>query len=67
MRKIQIGIMGSASDLNYGEDAEIFAKKLGELIAKSGNILFYGAEEVYSSVSTIAAIEAKKMVVLQLE
>ena len=60
MRKIQIGIMGSASDLNYNEDAENFAKKLGELIAKSGNILFYGAEKGYSSLSTLAAIEAKK-------
>ena len=60
MRKIQIGIMGSAADLDYGEDAEKFAKKLGELIAKSGNILFYGAEKGYSSLSTIAATETKK-------
>ena len=59
MKKIQIGVMGSAADLNYGEDAEKFAKKIGELIAKSGNILVYGAEKEYSSLSTIAAIEAK--------
>ena len=39
MKKIQIGIMGSAADLNYGKDVERFAKKLGKLIAKSGNIL----------------------------
>lgn len=60
MKKIQIGIMGSAADLNYGKDAEEFAKKLGELIAKSGNILVYGAEKDYSSLSTTAAIEASK-------
>ena len=60
MRKLQIGIMGSAADLNYDEEAENFARKLGELIAKSENILFYGAEKGYSSLSTIAAMEAKK-------
>ena len=60
MKKIQIGIMGSAADLNYGEAAEKFAKKVGELIAKSGNILVYGAEKEYSSLSTNAAIEANK-------
>ena len=57
---IQIGIMGSAADLKYTLEAEIFAKKLGELIAKSNNILVYGAEKDYSSLSTIAAISASK-------
>ena len=38
MRKLQIGIMGSAADLNYDEEAENFVRKLGELIAKSENI-----------------------------
>ena len=60
MKKIQIGIMGSAADLNYGNDAKEFAKKLGKLIAESGNILVYGAEKEYSSLSTNAAMEAKK-------
>ena len=32
MKKIQIGIMGSAADLNYGNEAEKFAKKVGELL-----------------------------------
>ena len=44
MRKLQIGIMGSAADLEYGDDALMFARKLGKLIAKSGNVLVYGAE-----------------------
>lgn len=60
MKKIQIGIMGSAADLDYGEEAIEFAKELGKLIAESGNILVYGAEKEYSSLSTNAAIEAKK-------
>lgn len=60
MRKLQIGIMGSAADLNYSKEAEIFAKELGRLIAESNNILVYGAEKEYSSLSTNAAIEATK-------
>ena len=32
------------------------AKELGKLIGKSGNILVYGAEKEYSSLSTNAAI-----------
>ena len=60
MKKIQIGIMGSAEDLNYSNEALTFAKTLGKLIAKSGNILVYGAEKEYSSLSTNAAIEVSK-------
>ena len=60
MRKIQIGIMGSAADLNYSKEAENFAKELGKLIAESGNILVYGAEKEYSSLSTNAAISASQ-------
>ena len=60
MKKLQIGIMGSAADLNYGNDVEKFAKKIGKLVAESGNILVYGAEKDYSSLSTNAAIEASK-------
>ena len=56
----QIGIMGSAADLNYNNDCLNFAKELGKLIAKSNNILVYGAEKEYSSLSTEAAIEASK-------
>ena len=60
MKKLQIGIMGSAADLNYSKDALKFAKKLGELIAQSNNILVYGAEKEYTSLSTEAAKEAVK-------
>ena len=55
MKKIQIGVMGSAADLNYGEDALNFAKELGKIIGLSGNTLVYGAEATYTSLSTEAA------------
>lgn len=57
---MQIGIMGSAADLKYNKEAEEFAKELGKLIAESGNILVYGAENDYTSLSTEAAKEASK-------
>ena len=60
MKKIQIGVMGSAADLNFSREALDFAKELGKLIAKSGNILVYGAEKEYTSLSTEAAKEASK-------
>ena len=60
MKKVQIGIMGSAADLNYDVETEKFARELGKLIAESGNILVYGAEKPYSSLSTNAAIACSK-------
>ena len=55
MKKLQIGIMGSAADLKYSKEALKFVKRLGKLIAESGNILVYGAEKEYTSLSTEAA------------
>lgn len=60
MKKYQIGVMGSAADLNYNKETENCARRLGELIAESGNILVYGAEKEYSSLSTNAAIAANQ-------
>ena len=59
-RKLQIGVMGSAADLKYTSEVEKIAQKVGELIAKSGNIVVYGAEKDYDSLSTAAARGAKK-------
>lgn len=59
-RKLQIGVMGSAADLNYSKQLEEIAMAIGEDVAKSGNILFYGAEKDYDSLSTVAARGAKK-------
>lgn len=60
MKKLQIGIMGSAADLKYSDEAVEFVKRLGKLVAESGNILVYGAEKEYSSLSTEASKEASK-------
>lgn len=60
MRKLQIGVMGSAADLNYSEKVQQIAEEIGYLIAESGNITVYGAEKDYDSLSTAAARGAKK-------
>ena len=60
VKKLQIGVMGSAADLKYGKETEKIAEKIGELIARSGNITVYGAEKDYDSLSTAAARGAKK-------
>lgn len=60
MKRIQIGIVGSAKDLNYSNDALLFVKKLGQLIAQSNNILVYGAEKDDTSLPMEAAREATK-------
>jgi uncharacterized protein (TIGR00725 family) len=59
-RKLQIGVMGSASDLGYSSNIEKIAESLGYLIAKSGWILMFGAEKDYDSLSTAACRGAKK-------
>ncbi len=58
-RRIQIGVMGSAADLNYTKELEKIAEGTGRLIAESGNITIYGAEKDYDSLSTAAARGAK--------
>lgn len=59
MRKYQIGVMGSASDLNYAKSVELLAEQIGREIALSGNICVYGAEKDCDSLSTAAARGAK--------
>lgn len=46
-RKFQIGVMGSAADLNYSKELEQIAFDVGKEIAESGNITVYGAEKYY--------------------
>lgn len=58
-RKYQIGVMGSASDLNYSKELEKIAFDVGKEIALSGNITVYGAEKDYDSLSTAASRGAK--------
>ncbi|MFA5184063.1 MAG: TIGR00725 family protein [Patescibacteria group bacterium] len=58
-RRLQIGVMGSDADLNYSADLEKRAFAVGLEIARSGNILVYGAEKDGDSLSTAAARGAK--------
>lgn len=60
MRKLQIGVMGSAADLKYSTQVEKIAEKLGELIAEAGAVLVFGAEKDSDSLSTAACRGAKK-------
>ncbi|MCL1877088.1 hypothetical protein FWF74_03590 [Candidatus Saccharibacteria bacterium] len=60
MRKLQIGVIGSVSDLNYGKDAEKFAEELGKLIAKNDYVLIFGAEKDADSLPTVAAASAQR-------
>jgi len=58
-RKYQIGVMGSAADLNYSKELEQIAFDVGKMVAETGNITVYGAEKDYDSLSTAASRGAK--------
>ena len=60
-RKLQIGVMGSAADLNYSEELENLAEKIGSLVAQNNATLIFGAEKDYDSLSTFACRGAKKL------
>lgn len=60
MRKIQIGVMGSAADLRYSENIEKLAEEVGYWVAKNNATLVFGAEKDYDSLSTAACRGAKK-------
>ncbi len=58
-RKIQIGVIGSCTDLNYSNEASQFSRQLGRTLANRGYILVYGAEKDINSLPTEAAMAAK--------
>lgn len=60
MRKLQIGVMGSAADLKYTKKVEQIAERLGELVAEAGAVLVFGAEKDLDSLSTAACRGAKR-------
>ncbi len=60
LRKLQIGVMGSAQDLNYTRRLEELAEEVGSWIARAGSILVFGAEKDYDSLSTAACRGAKR-------
>ena len=59
MKKLQIGVMGSAADLGYEENISNLAFEIGKIIASYGHIMVYGAEKDSDSLSTSAARWAK--------
>lgn len=59
MRKLQIGVMGSAADLQYSDEVRVMAERMGELIAEAGAVLVFGAEKDSDSLSTAACRGAK--------
>jgi len=59
MRRLQIGVIGSCSDLNYSDEAEKFADELGKRIAENGYTLVFGAEKDVNSLPTITALAAR--------
>lgn len=59
-RKIQIGVMGSCSDLNYSKKIEKLAEEVGFWVAKKNATLVFGAEKDFDSLSTAACRGAKK-------
>lgn len=61
MRRIQIGVIGSCSDLQYSDDAMIVADNLGCEIARNGYLLVFGAEKDCTSLPTIAALAARRI------
>ena len=58
--KIQIGVMGSCSDLKYSKNIEKWAEEVGYWVAKNGATLLFGAEKDFDSLSTVACRGAKK-------
>ncbi len=60
MRKLQIGVMGSAADLSYDDTTQEIAEEIGKLIAESGAVLMFGAEKDCDSLSTAACRGAKQ-------
>lgn len=60
MRKFQIGVMGSAADLQYTERIEEIAEEIGRRIAEEGGVLVFGAEKDVDSLSTAACRGAKR-------
>ncbi len=60
MRKFQIGVMGSAADIEYDTAVQEVAEKIGKLIAERDGILVFGAEKDSDSLSTAACRGAKE-------
>mgnify|MGYP001614420061 CR=1 FL=1 len=61
IRKLQIGVMGSAADLKYSDAVARLAEEIGSEVAKAGCTLIFGAEKDYDSLSTAAGRGARSV------
>lgn len=61
MKKLQIGVMGSAADLWYEDRIGDMAFEIWKIIAQLWHIMVYGAEKDSDSLSTNAAKWAKSV------
>ncbi len=59
VRRMQIGVMGSAADLGYAQEVAQLAEDVGRQIAVRGYTVVYGAEKDCDSLSTAAGRGAK--------
>lgn len=59
-RTLQIGVMGSCSDLQYSKATAELAEQVGEEIALAGAVLLFGAEKDLDSLSSAACRGAKR-------
>ncbi|MCA9325344.1 hypothetical protein KDA23_04750 [Candidatus Saccharibacteria bacterium] len=60
MRNLQIGVIGSCSDLNYSQRSIQIARSIGKNLAYTNCTLVFGAEKDSLSLSTEAALSARK-------
>ena len=60
-KRLQIGVMGSASDQNYPQELKTLATEIGKRIAEAGHILIYGANRDTDTLPNVAARSAKAM------
>ena len=58
-RKFQIGVMGSAADLEYAQESRDIAYEIGKFIAQREGVFVYGAEKDVDSLPTVASRGAK--------
>lgn len=61
MRRLQIGVVGSAADVNYNKSIAAQAYRVGREIARLGHILVFGAEKDVDSLSSAACRGAQEL------
>ncbi len=61
VRRLQIGVMGSAADLGYSEAVAKLAEDIGREVALAGCTLVFGAEKDCDSLSTAAGRGARSV------